>query len=164
MPEGGKYVRRRVFGERNNMMRSVRGVLSCLAVVAPLACGGEDMDAGGMGGGGAAAKVTFTNDIHPILQMKCGTSGCHDMPNTFMPGHGSADVNVAYMEATGTGSLGIPIYTRILARISSTDPGSIMPPTYGPPPACEGALGKPGCVTQEEFDLIQEWVDQGHLK
>jgi hypothetical protein len=140
------------------MMRSERGVLSCLVVVAALGCSGDDSDMGG-----AAPKVTFTKDIHPIFQMKCGTSGCHDMPNMFMPGHGAADVNVAYMEATGTGSLGIPIYTRILSRISSDTPGNIMPPTYANPP-CEGALGKPGCVTQEEFDLIQEWVDQGRLK
>ena len=150
------------------MKRSVCGVLGCLAVVASLACSGEDIEAGGTGSGGsggssAAPSVTFTKDIHPILQAKCGTSGCHDMPNLFMPGHGAADVNVAYTEATSMGSLGMPIYTSILARISSTMPGSIMPPTYATPP-CEGALGAPGCVTQEEFDLIQEWVDQGHLK
>src|SRR6185436_19697220 len=97
------------FGERNNMKRSVCGVLGCLAVVASLACSGEDIEAGGTGSGGsggssAAPSVTFTKDIHPILQAKCGTSGCHDMPNLFMPGHGAADVNVAYTEATSMGS------------------------------------------------------------
>jgi hypothetical protein len=140
------------------MLRMDR-VSSCLVILAALGCGGED----DTGDGNAPPKVTFTKDIHPIFLMKCGTSGCHDMPNMFMPGHGAADVNVAYMEATGIGSLNIPIYTRILARVSSADPGSIMPPSYANPP-CEGALGKPGCVTQAEFDLIQEWVDQGHLK
>jgi hypothetical protein len=149
------------------MIRSVRRMACCLVTVGAFGCSGEDIDVGGMPGQGggisAAPTVTFTKDIHPILQMKCGTSDCHDMPNSFKPGHGAADVNVAYMAATGTGSLGIPIYTRILARISSDTPGNIMPPAYADPP-CEGALGAPGCVTQDEFDLIQEWVDQGRKK
>lgn len=150
------------------MMRSVRGVLSCLAVVAPLGCSGDDMgadgDTSGTGGAGAAPKVTFTKDIHPILQMKCGTSGCHNMPNPFIPGHGTADVDAAYMEVTRMGSGGMPVYEVILVRTASLDPMFVMPPYYNMPTPCSGGLGNPGCLTQQEFDLIQAWVDQGHLK
>ena len=140
------------------MTRSEWGVLGCLVASCALGCGGGDGDAED-----APPPITFTKDIHPILVAKCGTSGCHDMANLFMPGHGSRDVNVAYEQATGVGSLGMPIYDRIIARVSSADPGSVMPPPYAVPP-CEGAIGKPGCVTQDELDLIKEWVADGHLK
>jgi hypothetical protein len=154
--------------EGNMMMRLERGVLSCLLAAWALACGEGDIDVNppgmqGQGGTSSVPTVTFTADIHPILRAKCGTSGCHDTANLFMPGHGAADVNVAYEQATGTGSLGTPIYERILLRTSSTDPGFVMPPVYAVPP-CEVGLGRPGCLTQDEFDLIQEWVDQGHKK
>jgi hypothetical protein len=133
-----------------------------LLAVAAVGCSDDDMDTGGMGGqgGSGAVAVTFTADIHPILQMKCGLSNCHDQPNPFIPGHGAADVNVAYMQATQIGSLNQPIYDRILIRAGSTDPLVMMPPN----PPCEGALGRPGCLTQDEYDLIKEWVDQGHPK
>ena len=145
------------------MSRSVRGMWCCLFAVAALGCSGNDnMGDTGQGGTSGAPTVTFTKDIHPIFEMKCGKSGCHDMPNFFMPGHGAADVDVAYDSATAIGSNGQPIYDRILLRIASPDPGFIMPPTYDG--VCMGALGAPGCITQEQYDLIKEWVDQGHPK
>ena len=143
------------------MMRSER-VLSCLVVVAALGCGGDDSDMSGTGGGSATPKLTFTKDIHPILEMKCGTSGCHDMAS-FIPGHGAADVDVAYMEVTRAASGGMPVYQVILLRTASTDPGFVMPPNYASP-SCNGGLGTPGCLTQEQYDLIKAWVDQGHPK
>lgn len=135
------------------MIRSVRGLVGALALAGALGCGDEG-DAGG-----GAAQVTFTRDVHPILLAKCGTAGCHDMPNLYQPGHGAADVAVAYESATGLGSVGEPIYERILIRTNSPDPASIMPPNYA---GCAGALGQPGCLTQAEYDTIEAWVEQGH--
>jgi hypothetical protein len=119
-----------------------------------LACGSDDSGSDG-------DKVTFTQDIHPILQMKCGKSGCHDTPDSFLPGHGAADVNAAYTEATRVWSGGSPVYDLILLRVASANPNEIMPPTYG---GCAGSLGAPGCITQAEYDLIKKWVDEGHPK
>jgi len=151
----------------------------CLVAVAAIGCSGDDIDTGGMGGmagmagtsgmgqGGtsAAQTVTFTKDIHPILVMNCGKSGCHDMSGSFIPGHGAADVDVAYMEATQIGSNNAPIYERILVRTGSTDPMFVMPPYYETVPSpCMGGLGTPGCLTQAQYDLIKAWVDDGHPK
>ena len=121
--------------------------------------GGDGEPSNGTGGGGGG-QVTFTNDIHPILVRKCGTAGCHDMPD-FLPGHGAADVNVAYEAVTGLSYAGGPVYERILIRISAEEPGFLMPPADA---GCTGGLGTPGCVTQAEFDLIQAWVNQGRLR
>ena len=125
-------------------------------MVSALACGGDDS-------GSDDAKVTFTSDIHPILQKKCGTAGCHDMPNSFLPGHGAADVNAAYTEATRIWSGGEPVYDLILLRVASNNPSEVMPPSFASPP-CQGGLGNSGCLTQAEYDLIKEWVDDGHPK
>ena len=136
------------------MNRPLRRMWSCCMVASALACGSDDS-------GGDEAKLTFTKDIHPVLQMKCGKSGCHDTPNSFLPGHGAADVNAAFTEATRVWSGGEPVYELILLRVASDNPNEIMPPTYG---GCAGSLGAPGCITQAEYDLIQKWVDEGHLK
>jgi hypothetical protein len=136
------------------MIRSERGVLACLVIAAALGCGDEDEP---------AQKVTFTEDIHPILQMNCASgSGCHGEAG-FLPGHADPDVDVAYMEVTRAASGGRPVYEVILVRTASTDPGFVMPPNYNSPP-CNGGLGNSGCLTQEQYDLIKTWVDQGHLK
>jgi hypothetical protein len=140
--------------------------------MAALGCGGEDTDMdglggtagmGGMGGGNAAPTVTFTQDIHPILKMNCATSSnCHGTAG-FIPGHADPEVDVAYMEVTRIGSQGMPVYDWILVRTASTDPMFVMPPNYNTP-ACNGGLGTPGCLTQEQYDRIKAWVDQGHPK
>jgi hypothetical protein len=136
------------------MKRSLRWMLWCSIAASSLACGGDNS-------GSEDAQVTFTKDIHPILQMKCGKSSCHDSANSFLPGHGVADVNVAYTEATRIWSGGQPVYELILLRVASDNPSEIMPPTYA---GCDGKLGAPGCISQAEYDLIKEWVDEGHPK
>lgn len=140
------------------MNRSVRRMLSCCMVASALACGSDDS-------GSEDAQVTFTKDIHPILQMKCGTAGCHDMPS-FLPGHGAADVNVAYTEATRIWSGGEPVYELILERVASTNPQEVMPPYFATPCGASGpsGLGQPGCLTQAQYDLIKKWVDEGRPK
>jgi hypothetical protein len=128
-------------------------------VASALACGD---DAGGDG-----ASVTFTKDIHPIFEAKCSGSFCHGVADSFRPGHGVADVNVAYTEATGVGSGGVPVYELILQRVASVNPGEVMPPSFATPPCGAGTpagLGQPGCLTQAEYDLIKKWVDEGHPK
>jgi hypothetical protein len=130
--------------------------------------GGTGGTGGGNGGGGAGgmqmpAAVTFANDIHPILQMKCSGAGssCHGVDQApYQPAHGSSDVDEAYEATQGDGVTGEPVYERILERITSDDPTSIMPPSYASPP-CEGAIGAPGCITAAELALIEAWIEQG---
>jgi len=105
------------------------------------------------------AQVTFTADIHPLLQMKCGASGCHDGGQApFLPGHGAADLMEAYQATQETSFTGEKVYDRILARIN--DESAMMPPDFAMPP-CEGEIGTTGCLSQAEVDLIQAWVDAG---
>jgi hypothetical protein len=126
----------------------------------------DDSDGGGAAaagtGGATVPEVTFTDDVHPILQMKCGaSSACHDGSTApTLPAHGAADVQEAYDATQAIGQTGEPVYERILARITSDDPMTIMPPTYASP-RCEGAIGAPGCITEDELALIRAWIDAG---
>lgn len=116
-------------------------------------------DAGVDSGMGPPA-VSFAADIHPIFLMKCSGGDCHSNDNIVQPGHASEDVAVAYA-ATQRMSNGDPVYDRILARTSGNDPFGFMPPTtFGRMP-CQGALDAEGCLTTEEYELIQAWVAQG---
>lgn len=161
------------------MSRFGTPLAALVAATFVLACSSDDSDdASNAGGGGTAGggtggsgtggsgmqmptAVTFTDDIHPILLAKCGTSGCHDgSQEPFLPGHGAADVEEAYAATQATSSLGGRVYERILERITSEDPSAIMPPPY-PPANCGGAIGEPGCVTQAELDLIEAWIAAG---
>ena len=150
------------------MIRLKYGSSFALLLVCALGCGSDEGDGdpagqgggSGNGGGGAGDMVSFAEDIHPIFLAKCAGSGCHSVANPVQPGHAAADVEDAYIAATGITSLSAPAYERILIRIASPDPATMMPPSYASMP-CEGALGAPGCVTQVEFDLIQDWVEQG---
>lgn len=139
---------------------ALRWMLSCCIAASSLACGSDDS-------GGDGDQVTFTKDIHPILQRRCGKSGCHDAPDSFLPGHGAADANAAYTEATRIWSGGEPVYDLILVRVASNNPQEVMPPNFADPPCGSGSpagLGQPGCLTQAEYDLIKKWVDEGHPK
>jgi hypothetical protein len=105
--------------------------------------------------------VTFTADIHPILRLKCGSSDCHDGEQApTLPGHGAEDVQEAYDATQATSFIGGRVYERILSRVSTTEPGLMMPPSYANPP-CSGVVGAPGCITEAELALIQEWIAQG---
>ena len=54
--------------------------------------------------------------------------------------------------------MGQPVYLRILARASGQGPGGFMPPSYA---GCEDGLGAGTCLSVEEFELIELWVEQG---
>jgi len=145
------------------MIRFEHGRLALL-LACVLGCGeGDDAapDEGQGGSGGAPPAVSFAEDIHPIFLAKCAGSGCHSVANPVQPGHAAVDVAVAYAEATRLNLMGEPMYERILARTNSPDSATMMPPPYAPIAPCQGALGQPGCLTLAEFDLIQDWVDQG---
>jgi len=149
------------------MIRFEHGALALLLACA-LGCSDSDdpaADEGQGGGGGGPPAVSFAEHIHPIFLAKCAGSGCHSVANPVQPGHAAVDSAVAYAEATRLNLMGEPMYERILARTNSPEAATMMPPPYAPStptkPACQGALGQPGCLTQAEFDLIQDWVDQG---
>ena len=112
-------------------------------------------------GAGSAEPVSFARDVHPILLARCSGSSCHGVPmGGFRPGHAAADAAAAYEATQQQGLNGQPVYERILARTSSTDPNQIMPPPFATPP-CNGVIGSPGCLTRDELQLIEDWVAQG---
>lgn len=112
-------------------------------------CSSDDSDDG----------VTFTADIHPLFLAKCGGSACHngDQAPT-LPGHAAEDVMEAYEASQAMSFLGVPVYERILVRV--TDEMAMMPPNFANPP-CMGEIGTPGCLTQAEVDQIEAWIDAG---
>jgi hypothetical protein len=137
------------------------GFVAASLALATLAfgCSGDSEEPGDAPSG--PDMVTFTADIHPILQLKCGRSGCHDGSQVpTLPAHGAADLQEAYDATQATGLNGEPVYERILTRVSTTEPGFMMPPSYTNPP-CSGVVGAPGCITEAELALIQEWIAQG---
>jgi hypothetical protein len=127
---------------------------SLFALTMTLACGDDE-------GGTPTEPLSFAEDVHPILLLKCAGSGCHSDDTGFQPGHAAPVASDAYMVTQRLSSDGVPVYERILARTSGMDPYGFMPPTtFGPMP-CQGALGAPGCLTVAEYALIEEWVAQG---
>jgi hypothetical protein len=122
---------------------------------------GTDTPAPGAGGGDTAGAgsgempagnelLTFDRDVHPILVAKCGT--CHEGAAPALPDHGASDVDVAFAATQGM-SNDEPVFVRILARAAGED--GFMPPS------CAGPLGAAGCLTEEEFEIIELWVEQG---
>jgi len=156
------------------MSRFGSPLAALIAATLVFGCSSDDSDdGGGTGNGGTSAggtggsggqmptAVTFTRDIHPILQAKCGGGDCHDGDEApFLPGHGAADVMDAYQATQDTSFTGEFVYERILERV--TDETAMMPPNFANPP-CQGELGTPGCLTQAEVDLIEAWIEDGTL-
>lgn len=106
----------------------------------------------------APEPLSFATDVYPIFVEKC--EGCHsEGGSNFYPEHAAPDVDVAYASTVARNVEGEFFYDRILERTSGESPRGIMPP--GPP--CEGALDAEGCLTTEEHELIQKWVDEGAL-
>jgi hypothetical protein len=107
----------------------------------------------GAGVGQGDELVSFDSDVHPILVAKCGM--CHEGVAPALPDHGAADLEVAFA-ATQTMYNDEPVYVRILARASGDDPSGMMPPGCAGPPGSAG-----GCLTQQEYETIELWVEQG---
>lgn len=137
------------------------GFVAATLAVASLAFGCSSDSEGTGDAPSGPEPVTFTEDIHPILQLKCGRSGCHDGSQVpTLPGHGALNVREAYDATQSIGLDGEPVYQRILTRVSTDEPGFMMPPSYTNPP-CSGVVGAPGCITEAELASIQEWIAQG---
>jgi hypothetical protein len=120
--------------------------------------GGDDDEAGSGnqgGSGGASASggssstppnstpdgdvPSFAADILPILRTSCGS--CH--ATGFLPRFAATNADSAYIVA-------VDLSDDIVARI---DAGSM-------PPACGGnAPGSRGCVSADDFEEIQAWVE-----
>jgi hypothetical protein len=129
--------------------------------------GGSGLSGAGMGGSGAAGQggsgtgggvltgdLSFAEDIHPIFRALC--IGCHDQEGS---GLGSfsfavADAADAYAAVTSDTFTGDPLYTVIVERIERGE----MPLGTG----CDGnPPGSPGCVSQADFEKIQQWAQSG---
>lgn len=131
---------------------------TCLAILlafsVTLACGDDE--------GGRPEPLSFAEDVHPILLLKCSGSDCHSNDNFIQPGHAAPVASDAYA-VTQRASGDVRVYDRIVARGSGTDALGIMPPTsFGSMP-CQGAVGEPGCLTLAELETIEQWVADGAL-
>jgi hypothetical protein len=100
--------------------------------------------AAGAGGSGDDDTVTYTDDIQPILVENC--SPCHAGD-----GNGGHDAATSYEDAAREAA-------EMLEEIES---GS-MPESGSGNAGCDGGEpGDPGCVSAEDFALIEQWVDDG---
>jgi hypothetical protein len=80
--------------------------------------------------------VTYTGDVQPILQANC--SPCHAGSN--FGGHNAATV---YADAVRVAD----------DMVDEIDSG-------GMPPECDGGdPGDPGCVSEADLEVIEQWVD-----
>jgi hypothetical protein len=92
--------------------------------------------AGGESGASNDAEVTYGADIQPILVQNC--SPCH------------ATLNLGQHNAAASYADAVRVAEDMVDEIDSG----------GMPPACDGGdVGDPGCVSEADFDLIEQWVD-----
>jgi hypothetical protein len=100
--------------------------------------GGSDGEGGAAGAGGSESEggVSYTSDAQPILQANC--SPCHS--GLGLGGHNAASV---YDDA-------VRVADAMLDEIESG----------GMPPACDGDdPGDPNCVSEEDLEVLEQWVD-----
>ncbi|NNC82605.1 MAG: hypothetical protein HKN79_03435 [Flavobacteriales bacterium] len=134
-------------------MWSVR-ILICLSVLSLCACKHEPLvpEVIPPEGGTTIAQecdadsVYFSNQILPLFQSSCALSGCHDAATAE-----DGIVLDSYSNILGSGEL-VPFDTDegdIYELITETDPDKIMPPPSEAP------------LSQEQIDLIGQWIEQG---
>jgi uncharacterized membrane protein len=125
--------------------------------------GGSAGAAGAAGAGGSAgsggsgadslADVRFS-DVHPVLVDNCGE--CHGATDSFLPPFAQDDEDAAYQVTQEVSSYPGELYNeRIVER--AVDELTM-------PPGCFGDLGSTGCLSVEDAELLQAWVDQGALR
>ncbi len=85
--------------------------------------------------------LSFARDVHPILVESCGS--CH-ASSLFLP-------RFAAVSADGSYPIAVNEAASIVSRIER---GTM-------PPSCSGPPGSRGCVSEGDFDLIEQWVDEG---
>ncbi len=93
-----------------------------------------------------AEEVSFNRDVRPILSDRCYY--CHG----FDPNHREAGLRLDVREeAEHVWDVASPDHSELLARITSDDEDSVMPPPEAHKPA----------ITREEADLIRRWIAEG---
>src|SRR5262245_30389722 len=93
-------------------------------------------------------KVDFTRDVRPILQRACVT--CHGAEK--QRGGLRLDDGTLALRGGNSGAVlkpGDAAHSHLLARVTSTDPDTKMPP------------GKRKPLSAAEVALLRAWVDQG---
>ncbi len=89
-------------------------------------------------------KVYFENDVLPLFQANCATSGCHDA--------GTAAEGVilnSFSNIVNTGEVrpGDPSGSEVFEVLNESDPDKVMPPTGKLPPA--------------QIEIIRQWILDG---
>jgi uncharacterized membrane protein len=103
---------------------------------------------------GPPEEVGFS-DVFTILQDNCGA--CHGMPGSLLPAFAQDDEDAAYAVTQDTSNNGDDLYSeRIVARAVEE---RSMPPLCG-----GGDLGAFGCLSEEDAELLEAWVEQGALR
>ena len=114
----------------------------------------------GMAGADTETGLSFETDIHPFLVQKCSGEGCHSSGSA-LPEHASDLVADAYAATQQTSSAGNLVHERMVERTRGDDADLVMPPSYADP-GCDGPPGSSeGCLTEAEFELLEEWSEQG---
>ncbi|HTV22950.1 MAG TPA: hypothetical protein VMG12_29870 [Polyangiaceae bacterium] len=91
--------------------------------------------------------VVGFSDVYSILVTRCGQ--CHSGNPAFLPAFAQPD-QAAASALVQPGGLADRIYARTVTDRTM-------------PPACRGGdFGDPGCATEEEAALLQEWADGGY--
>ena len=119
----------------------------------PATDAGVSLDAGDAGDAGDAAPiaaplVSYETQLYPVFRARCVP--CHETERAGGHNIGSPDLDESYRDARTLGS-------SLPDRVNEGG----MPPPYAPAPNnCNGPLGSSGCVSVEEFNLIQRWIGQ----
>lgn len=94
------------------------------------------------------SNISYSQNIYPVLQVKCAFSGCHASPN---PSQGldlstysgvTADPNIVFP--------GEPDLSRLIWAIEGRPPIEPMPP-----------IGYARPVTTEQLRGIKKWIEEG---
>lgn len=94
-----------------------------------------------------AEDVVGFSDVYGLLVTRCGR--CHSGEPAFLPAFAQPD-EAAASALVQPGGLADRIYARTVTDRTM-------------PPACDaGDFGDPGCVSEEEADLLQAWADGGY--
>ncbi len=131
-------------------------VLLCLSVLLIISCKHELPIPIDLGGGGGAItppptgnpcspdSVYFQNTILPLITSNCSMSGCHDAVSR------KEGLNLtSYAGIMGIVRAGNANGSKIISVVTSTDPGTIMPP----PPMAK--------LTTAQIDALKKWINQG---
>ena len=140
------------------MLKSLLEITICLCLIGLLACKHEVEDPEVRQGNLNSATIVdticddqavyFVNDVLPLLNSKCSSSGCH--------GNGSAQDGVsletyALVMQTAEVVPGNPQGSELIEVILDTDSDERMPPAGSP------------SLSANEIAMLQDWVSQGAL-